>query len=115
MQKQNKIRLCYLEKEGIKMIKEADYDVFGVSLYKVRNRNELKVIEFMNQLIPEFPGFDYCAICIQDVYALSLNQLVPKYFQAGTIVLRRDLKDEDYRDVVEEAIEKVIKNKNHPD
>jgi len=96
------------------MIREEEYNVFGVSLYKVRNINELKVIKFMKELIPEFPEFDYCAICIQDVYALSLNQLSSKYTQAGTIILKKELKDEDYRDVVEAAIEKVSKNKNHP-
>ena len=90
------------------------YEVFGVSMQTVRNRNEEKVIQFMNELLPQFPEFDYCAICLQDVYALSLNQLSPRYVQAGTIILKKDLLDDDYRDVVESAIETVTKNVNHP-
>lgn len=68
----------------------------------------------MKELIPQFPEFDYCTICLQDVYALSLNQLSPRYTQAGTIILKKDLSDSDYRDVVEGAIESVTKNVNHP-
>jgi late competence development protein ComFB len=91
-----------------------DYEVFGASMRNVRNINEKKVIQFMKELIPQFPEFDYCTICLQDVYALSLNQLTPRYTQAGTIVLKKELSDSDYRDVVEAAIESVTKNVNHP-
>ncbi len=95
-------------------MKELDYDVFGISVDGIRNKNELQVIKFLRELIPQFPEFDYCSICIQDVYALSLNQLTPRYIQTGTIVLRKEYSDDDYRDVVESAIEQVLKNKNHP-
>ena len=95
-------------------MKREDYEVFGISVEKIRNKNETKVIKFMRELIPQFPEFDYCTICIQDVYALSLNQLAPKYIQEGTIVLRKELTDDDYRDIVENAIEQVTRNKNHP-
>ena len=89
-------------------------EVFGVTLDNVRNRNEEKVIEYMKELIPQFPEFDYCSLCIQDVYALSLNQLSPRYTQSGTIILKKDLKEDDFRDVVESAIEKVTKKVKHP-
>ncbi|MCP4752263.1 MAG: late competence development ComFB family protein [Proteobacteria bacterium] len=95
-------------------MKTAAYEIFDISLENVRNNHEAKVIKFMKELIPQFPEFDYCSICIQDVYALSLNQLPPKYAQAGTIILKKDLKDEDFRDVVESAIEQVTKQTNHP-
>ncbi len=91
-----------------------EYDVFSTSMENVRNRNEKKVIQFMLELIPQFPDFDYCTICLQDVYALALNQLPPRYTQAGTIILKKELRDEDFRDVVESAIETVTKNVNHP-
>lgn len=95
-------------------MKKEDYEVFGISVENIRNRNEGKVIKFMRELIPQFPEFDYCSICIQDVYALALNQLSPRYIQSGTIVLRKELTDDDFRDIVENAIEQVLKNKNHP-
>jgi hypothetical protein len=89
-------------------------EIFGISMTSIHNKNEMKVIEFMKELIPQFPEFDYCAICLQDVYALTLNQLSPRYAQEGTIVLKKDLRDADYQDVVETAIATVIKNCNHP-
>lgn len=89
-------------------------EIFGVSMASIRNKNEMKVIQFMNELIPQFPEFDYCAICLQDVYALCLNQLSPSYAQEGTIILKKNLLNADYRDVVETAISTVIKNCNHP-
>ncbi len=94
-------------------MKKEDYDVFGIMLNDVRNKNETKIIQFMKELIPQFPDFDYCAICIQDVYALSLNQLTPRYAQAGTIIIRKEYTDNDYLDVIENSIERVLKNKNH--
>ena len=95
-------------------MKKEDYNLFGISVEKIRNKNEAKVIEYMRELIPQFPDFDYCPICIQDVYALSLNQLSPRYIQTGTIVLKKELSENDYRDIVENSIEQVLKNKKHP-
>ncbi len=91
-----------------------DYEVFGISVESIRNKNESQIIKYMRELIPQFPDFDYCSICVQDVYALSLNQLSPRYIQKGTIILHKELQDSDYRDVVEGAIEQVLKNRNHP-
>jgi hypothetical protein len=62
-------------------MKREDEEVFGVTLENVRNKNEDKVIKYMKALIPQFAEFDYCSLCIQDVYALSLNQLTPRYTQ----------------------------------
>ena len=95
-------------------MKKEDYEVFGISVENIRNKNENKVIKYMRELIPQFPEFDYCSICIQDVYALSLNQLSPRYIQSGTIVIRKELTEEDFKDIVEDSIEQVLKNKNHP-
>lgn len=95
-------------------MEKSDYNVFNVPLENVRNKNEQKIIQYMNELIPQFPEFDYCAICIQDVYALSLNQLLPMYAQAGSIILKKELQEEDFRDVVEAAVEQVTRNTNHP-
>ncbi len=94
-------------------MKKDKYEVNGISLENVRNSYELRIINTINNLLPEYADFDYCPICIQDVYALSLNQLSPKYVQEGTIVLKKEYKDNDFRDVVEFAIEKVIRHPNH--
>lgn len=33
---------------------------------------------------------------------------------SGTIVIRKDIREEDYKDVVESSIEKVTKKTKHP-
>ncbi|MBU2513836.1 late competence development ComFB family protein [bacterium] len=95
-------------------MKKDKYDSFGVNLASVRNIWEAKVIKCMNDVLPDYPEFDYCSICIQDVYALSMNQITPKYIQQGTVLLRKEYSDDDFRDIIEVAIEKVIKKPNHP-
>jgi len=67
----------------------------------------------MDNLLPEIPELNHCTLCIQDVYALSLNQLSPKYKQEGSILLKKEYNDPDFRDVVEIAIKKVIENPKH--
>ena len=94
-------------------MKREKYILYGVSLENIRNAWETKVIRFMEELFPEYPEFDFCSLCIQDVYALSLNQLSPKYKQEGTILLQKEYNDADFRDVIEIAIKKVIENPNH--
>lgn len=90
------------------------YESFGVNLSNVRNSCEVEVIKHMNQLLPDFPEFDYCTICIQDVYALSMNQLTPKYMQEGTVLLKKEHTSDDFKNAVQMAVQRVIKNPNHP-
>jgi Late competence development protein ComFB len=95
-------------------MKKEKYQSFGVDLSSVRNVWETRLIKYMNEVLPEFPDFDYCSICIQDVYALSINQLTPKYVQQGTVLLKKEYTENDFRDIIEEAVEKVLANPNHP-
>lgn len=95
-------------------MKQQKYESFNVDLSDVRNAWEVKVIKCMNELLPEFPEFDFCTICIQDVYALSMNQISPKYVQRGTVLLRKEYTEADLKDIVESSIERVLKNPNHP-
>lgn len=96
------------------LMKTEKYESFGVNLSSVRNAWETKLIKILNEVLPDFPEFDYCTICIQDVYALAMNQLNPKYVQHGTVLLVKEYTNQDFRDVIEIAIEKVLKNPNHP-
>ncbi|MBU3916878.1 late competence development ComFB family protein [bacterium] len=89
------------------------YTSFGVSLEHVRNVWETKVIKCMDKVLPDYPEFDYCSICIQDVYALAMNQLNPKYIQQGTVMIKKEYSDDDFRDALALAVEKVIKKPNH--
>ena len=94
-------------------MKKDKYVSFGVNLSNVRNAWETRLIKCMDDVLPDFTDFDYCAICIQDVYALAMNQLVPKYVQQGTVLLKKEYSDQDFRDVIEAAVEKVLNHPNH--
>ncbi len=94
-------------------LKKDKYTSFGVSLEHVRNAWETKLIKCMDKVLLDYSEFDYCSICIQDVYALAMNQLNPKYVQQGTVMINKEYTTDDFRDIIETAVEKVIKNPNH--
>ncbi len=87
-----------------------NYQLQGVNLYSVRNRNEVRVIEEMNSIISQENGeVAYSEEELYDIYAYALNRLPARYAQLGTIVLRDPVKKEMIRAVVEEAF-KVIRS-----
>ena len=89
------------------------YDINGTSLLNIRNSYEVKVINAIRKLLAEYKKCDGCSICIQDIYALSLSGIKPKYVQDGTIILKKDDDQKIVEKVVKCAIEKVIANPNH--
>jgi len=92
------------------------YSYNDVSLEHIRNRHETKVIEIMHDLVPEADDFCGCQICIEDVFALSLNALPAFYVHASSIVVRRDPPSkEDMARAVHDAIDKVRVRPNHPE
>ncbi|MFO7838399.1 MAG: late competence development ComFB family protein [Desulfosalsimonadaceae bacterium] len=89
--------------------KKADtrWQVNGVDLSRIRNRNERRVIAQMNALLSEYTDFDPDILAIQDIYALALNLLPARYAQEFTIVLNDPLTDENIRSTVREAVHRV--------
>jgi hypothetical protein len=63
------------------------YAVNGFDLTKVRNRNEVRVVAAMQKVLADANGFCGCQLCVEDVYALCLNQIPSHYVQSGAIVL----------------------------
>jgi len=90
-----------------------DYIVNGVSLENVRNGYELLVIQLMKKLIPEFPDFDSCPICIEDVYALSLSRIPATYFNNDSLVSLDANPDENIEEIVRYALFQVMGQPKH--
>ena len=90
------------------------YLINGISLENIRNSYETKVIKKMKELLPKSPKFDFCSICIQDVYALALSRITPKYVQEGTVVLKNEYDEQDFSNLVGNAIKQVMERPNHP-
>jgi hypothetical protein len=90
------------------------YEVNGVPLERVRNRQELRVIDHMRVILPQVSGFCGCELCIEDVYAASLSQLPPQYIPLGSFAPRKDHGlDADIDTLVRQVIDKVRTRPNH--
>lgn len=90
------------------------YTFEDVNLLFVRNKNEKRVIEAMRLILPaDYPNFTPNALDIQDIYALALNSLAPRYVQQGSIVLREPVKLDTIDAAVRDAIETVSRRPNY--
>jgi hypothetical protein len=84
------------------------YKMGNVDFFNVRNRNEGRVVRVMQEILhtkgdPPISGKD-----LQDIYALTLNALPPRYTQRGTIVVDDPVKKAEIRAAVEDAYEIVL-------
>ncbi len=97
------------------MDRERKYEVGEFNLSRVRNRNEIRVIEALKKALAHTSEFCGCQICIEDIYAAAMNQIPAHYVQNGAIVLRpRGASGEEIEVVVGGALELVKQKPNHP-
>jgi hypothetical protein len=83
------------------------YEYAGIPLDLIRNRNELRVLKLMPQVLAEHLDYKPDYLDIQDIYALTLNNLPPRYVQAGSIVMREPVSDAEILRELRDAINKV--------
>lgn len=83
------------------------FEVNGVPLGGIRNRNEERVIKLMPKVLAEFLDYKPTYLDIQDIYALTLNNLPPRYKQHGSIIIRESLGDEEILRELRLAVGKV--------
>ncbi|MDR1360084.1 MAG: late competence development ComFB family protein [Deltaproteobacteria bacterium] len=86
------------------------YLVDSVDLFPLRNRNETRVAECIQEILDSLKDEFFSDKAIQDIYAYSLNQLPARYAQAGTIVLNDPVRKADIRKVVRAAFDFVAEN-----
>lgn len=84
-----------------------------VDLSRVYNRNEKRVVQAMDRIFSAIDDWEPEALDIQDVYALALNSLPPRYIQDGTIVFNESVRNAEIEQAVRKAVEKVRKKPNH--
>jgi hypothetical protein len=84
--------------------------VEGVDLSRTRNRNEIRVVKAIRTVLGEPPVYTPDPKDIQDIYALALNALPPRYAQHGTIVLRDPVRDEQILEAVRDAFIRVMEH-----
>ncbi len=81
-----------------------------VDLSRIYNKNEKRVVLAMEKLLSSINDWEPEALDIQDIYALTLNSLPPRYVQDGTIVFNEPVKRADIEYAVRRAVEKVRKS-----
>ena len=86
------------------------YEVNGVDLSRIKNRNERRVIAQMKPLLAENGDYEPDILAIQDIYALALNLLPARYTQQFTIVLQDPVDEAAIEKAVRKAIDKVRAN-----
>jgi hypothetical protein len=85
----------------------------GVDLSRVYNRNEKRVVQAMERIFAAVDDWDPEALDIQDVYALALNSLPPRYVQDGTIVFNESVRNAQIEQAVRRAVDKVRQKPNY--
>jgi len=91
-------------------IYRAKYKMGDVDFFDIRNRNEGRVIRVLVELLEKRGSLTFSEKDLQDIYALALNALPPRYTQRGTIVLRDVVSKDEIRAAVEDAYDKVVAN-----
>ncbi len=82
-------------------------------LGQIRNRNEMRVVDMLPEVLGKLEGFTADSIDVQDIYALALNNLPSHYVQETAIVLQEVVDDEVVRLAIVEAVQLVQQNPNH--
>lgn len=81
-----------------------DYIALGMDFHSIRNRNEARVIEFIPEVLQDFPDFRPVRTDIEDIYALALNMLPARYVQVVTLVIEEPVTDEMVRCMIRKAV-----------
>lgn len=86
-------------------------EVRGVDLAKIRNRNEKRVANLMQEILDQYyEDFIFEQLDIEDIFALTLNLLPARYVQHGSIILQDKLSDFEIKSKIREATERVLDN-----
>ena len=95
------------------MSDRSDLKIQLVDLSRIYNKNEKRVVLAMEKILGAMDNWEPEPLDIQDIYALALNQLPPRYVQEGTIVFNEPIRIGDVERVVQEAIDKVKESPNY--
>ena len=93
------------------MNRQTELKLKFVDLSRIYNKNEKRVVVAMEKCLAAIDDWEPEGLDVQDIYALALNSLPPRYVQDGTIVFNEPVKSTDIEHAVEVAVGKV---KNSP-
>jgi len=79
-------------------------------IHEVRNRNEMRVVNLIPVALSNHPGYDPVPSDYEDIYALTLNNLSPRYAQHLTLVFEEAISDAIILEQIDRAIRRVRAN-----
>ena len=84
------------------------YKMGDVDFFNIRNRNEGRVIKMLQEYLRHKDSSLLSDKDLQDMYALAMNVLPPRYTQRGTIVLRDPVTKREIYAALEDAYDQVM-------
>jgi hypothetical protein len=93
--------------------KEKKTMVLGHCMDHMRNRHEALVIKAMEEALPGMESLCLCAMCTEDIFAISLNSIPASYQHSMSIAIHKKISYEEIREAVIEAAEKVKGKPKH--
>ena len=96
---------------------EMEYEIEGFSLRDVINFNEHLVLKAIKDILDSDASLCRCSLCIEDVFALALNSLPPRYIQITSVERYSASKDyiseKEVKQKVLEAWKIISRNPGH--
>ena len=87
---------------------DSRYNIVGVDVSDIRNRNEARIVEKMQEVLDQMGNPELAPQTLRDAYALALNLLPARYKQSGTIVLREPIRESHLREAAARALKQVL-------
>ena len=96
------------------MAAEKTFEVHGVPLTGIKNRNERRVAKVLDRVLVEMAEeYNPDHLDVQDIYALTLNLLPSRYVQRASIVLQEPVKEVQIEAAIRRALKIVRARPNH--
>ena len=80
--------------------------------HSTRNRNENRVLAMLGEVLESYADFTPTRIDAEDIYALTLNKLPPRYVQKITFIMNEPVSDELIREKIREAVA-IVRSRPH--
>ena len=87
---------------------DSRYLINGVDVSDVRNRNEARIVEKIQETLQQMGNPTLPPQAVRDAYALALNLLPARYKQGGTIVLREPIRESHLSEAAARALKQVL-------
>lgn len=94
-----------------------DYTIEDCSVSDIFNYNEILVLNIIRDILRKDKTLCRCPICIEDLFALSLNSIPPRYIQITSIEKYKSspnfINEKLVREKVSAALEKIKTKPGH--